>query len=189
MAIDFSTYHIDTSDWFDSSQAGPTPSSIVAELPAANDDYAYAAIRLFSWFPIVNSKGAAFDAGLLNKESLDTLIGKQINLKHDKTAVVGNIKKYISHDDGVHVVAEIDREQALLQGLDLNKMREGSYFSSASVEVTRDLDKGVFYIYDDNFKIVRKLPLADGEQAGVRRTTALDPFKYVASDGAGLRVA
>lgn len=163
-----------TEEWFDSDAA--SSSKIV--LPEPDEDYLYAATRLLSWYPVINSKGATYEPEDFSKKLLDTLIGKQANLEHDKTRVVGSIFSYERTQDGIDIGIRVDREQAELQGLDPVEMMQGNYFSHVSVELSKDPGQSKFYCYDEAFSIKRTFPVLKGRDMGLRRTTAHDPFVF-----------
>lgn len=160
-------------EWHDEFQDLPT----MISLPEANEDYAYAAMRLMSWFPVINVRGATYFPEDITDELLQSLLGVQANLEHDKARVVGSIVGYLKTDDGVDVAVRIDREQADLQNLDINAMREDGYFSRCSLELSRDPDKSQHIVYDDGMNILRSIPTRAARQQGIRRTTAIDPYR------------
>lgn len=164
----------DTAEWFDNDASA---SSKIA-LPEPDEDYLYAATRLLSWYPVINSKGATYEPEDFSKDLLSTLIGKQANLEHDKTRVVGSIFSYEKTPDGIDIGIRIDREQAALQGLDPVEMMQGNYFSHVSVELSKDPSKSKFYAYDEAFNVKRTFPVLKGRDMGMRRTTANDPFVF-----------
>lgn len=161
-----------TREWFDTEQVGP----LAFELPEPDIDYAYAAARLLSFYPIVNSKGATYFPDDIDDELLGTLVGKQANLEHDKTRIVGTIFAYRRTDEGIDIGVRIDRECANLQGMDLEEMRSGNYFSHVSVELTKDPEQSWYLGVDDGFNIVSKVPVLAGREQGIRRTTRSDPY-------------
>ncbi len=163
-----------TDEWFDSDAAANPNIS----LPDPDEDYMYASARLLSWYPVVNSKGATYEPEDFPKTLLDTLIGKQANLEHDKTRVVGSIFAYDKNADGIDIGIRIDREQADMQGLDPTSLMQGAYFSHVSVELSKDPANSKFYAYDEQFNIKRTYPVLKGRDMGMRRTTANDPYVF-----------
>lgn len=163
-----------TREWFDTAQAGS--SSI--KLPEPDIDYCYAAARLLSFFPVVNSKGATYFPEDIDDALLQTLIGKQANLEHDKTRIIGTICSASQTDDGIDIGVRVDRECAELQGLDVTDMRSGHYFSHVSVELTKDMDDSWFLAVDDGFNVIQAIPVSIGRSMNIRRTTARDPYKF-----------
>lgn len=161
------------SEWLDTDAV-----SVAVPMPEPDEDYAYVAARLFSWFPVVNSKGATyfpedFDSGLL-----DTLKGKQANLEHNRKRIVGTIQDYLVNDEGVDVVVQIDRRCADLQNLDLSDLQNGQFFSHVSVELTRSLGDCFYYSIDEGYNVQQKIPVKTGNSMGMRRTTNADPYMF-----------
>lgn len=162
-------------EWFDTEYAGEISS---IDLPEPDEDYVFVAMRLFSFWPIVNSRGATFDREDFSADILETLIGKQVNLEHDGLEqVVGSVISYATTDDGVDIGVRIDREQAAHHGLDVKDMR-GGYFSHCSLELTRDPANSQYIAYDDGFNIQKSIPVLTGRRMGIRRTTARDPYNF-----------
>ena len=174
-------HEIASAEWFDVDQSG----SSRIELPAPDSDYAYAAARLLSWYPVINTRGATYEPEDLDDELLSTLIGKQVNLEHDKlTQVIGSVISYLKTEDGVDIGIRIDREQAAFHGLEMADMQSGNFFSRCSLEVSRDPAQSQFYAYDEGFNVKRRIPSESGAEQGIRRTTVYDPFTLQ-----GLKVA
>jgi hypothetical protein len=162
-----------TKEWFDETQDG----KVKIALPEADGDYMYTATRLLSWYPIVNSRGATYEKEDFDADLLGTLIGKQANLTHDKSKVIGSIFAVVANDEGIDIGVRIDREQADIHGLDEADLKEGQCFSQVSVELTKDPSESVFYAYDDEFNVLRQIPVLKGRNQGIRRTTEADPYR------------
>lgn len=160
-------------EWLDQEQAG----SAAIELPEPDEDYLYAGARLLSFWPVVNSRGATYEREDFSEDSLNTLLGKQVNLTHDKlNKVIGSIIGYKVQPDGIDIAMRIDREQANFHGLEPEDMRKGNYFSQCSLELTKDPDGSHFYAYDDGYNIKQSIPVMTGRRMGIRRTRESDPY-------------
>lgn len=164
-------------EWYDTSQVPGAPTNI--SLPEPDEDYAYASARLLSWFPVINSKGATYFQEDFDYDLLQTLVGKQANLQHDKTRIIGTIFAFDVTPEGIDIGVRIDRECADLQGMSLDDLRSGNYFDSVSVELTRDPTHSWFMAVDDGFNVVNKIPVNTGRNQGIRRTTVADPYKLM----------
>jgi phage shock protein A len=162
-------------EWFDTEQAGP----IAYQLPDPDLDYAYAAARLLSFYPVVNTKGATYFREDVDDDLLNTLVGKQANLQHDKTRIIGTIFSAQVTEEGIDIGVRIDRECANLQGMDLEEMRSGNYFSHVSVELTKDPELSWFYAIDDEYNVIQKVPVTVGKDLNIRRTTTNDPYRLM----------
>lgn len=149
-------------------------------LPEANSDYAYAHARFFHFWPNRNSKGATYFAEDLDADLLGTLQGKMINLDHDHGKVVGTVVQWATTSRGVEGVVEIDRDKAKVQNLDIERMRtDPQYFSSTSIELTRNPLRSKYLIHDDQGNILEDFPSETAsDDMGLRRTSRVDPFKY-----------
>jgi hypothetical protein len=180
MPNDIQADSVDTREWFN------VPYSVAASmsLPDPDEDYYYAAARLLSFFPVVNDRGATYEPVDWDDDTLNSLMGKQANLEHDKTKVVGSIIGYQMTDDGIDIAVRIDREQADAHGLDPEDLKGGNAFSTVSVELTRDDAHSQFYAYDEGFNVHKRIPVLAGSAQGIRRTRASDPYTLQ-----GLRVA
>lgn len=161
-------------EWFDAVPSG----KLAADLPEPNIDYMYVATRVLSWFPVVNSKGATYFPEDFDNGLVQTLVGKQVNLYHDKVKqVVGTVKNAEKNTDGIDVVIQVDREQADAHGLDPEDFKPGNQFSNVSVEVTKDIEDCKFLAVDDEFNVVRSIPVEVGRELGISRTTKKNPFR------------
>jgi len=160
-------------EWFETDAV-----AVDVSMPEPDEDYAYFAARLLSWFPVVNSKGATYFAEDFDSDLLNTLRGKQANLEHDRTRIVGTIYDYLVTDEGIDVVVQVDRRCASLQGLDLADLQSGHYFSHVSVELTRSLADCFYYAIDEGYNVQQKIPVKTGNSMGMRRTTNADPYMF-----------
>lgn len=163
----------DTTEWYDS----PAEYSSL-KLPESNLDYAYAAMRVLSFWPVVNSNGATFFREDMTPEVLSTLSGKQVNLEHDLRAIVATVQSVSMSDAGIDVVVEIDRQIAANQGLDLTDMGLGNRFSKCSIECRRSGAGSSFVAYDSYGVVSEIIPPEQARAMGLRRTTLDDPFMY-----------
>ena len=167
---------VDAREWFDVSLKGR--SNIT--LPEANLDYFYFGTRLCNFgIHSKNLKGAIFEKADFTEDVLNSLLGVQVNLRHDKiNKVVGTVTGYELADDGLDVRVRVDRDQATAHGLEPEEMKQEGYFSATSLEVSKDLDRSEFYLCDKEGSVTKKIPYLDGFKQGLRRSTEKDPFQY-----------
>lgn len=161
-------------EWSDAS----VPGSFHDDLPKPDINYCYAALRLFSWFPVRNSKGATYFKDDVADDTVANFIGRQVNLIHDKqNFVVGNVKRAAKNDYGLDVIVEIDREQAAAHGLDPEDLEKGNVSSWGSVETTWYGTDSPYLLLDpnDSGTIVKELP---GTTDGIQRSTADNGYRY-----------
>jgi hypothetical protein len=164
----------ETAEWYDTTQ----PGFFSGFLPDANINYAYAGMRLISWFPVVNSRGATYFSADITDEMISSLPFSLANLRHDKGDIIGTVVSAARTDQGIDIVVQIDREAAIAQGLSILDLRAGKCFSRVSVEMTRDPAMCRFLVVDGGYNIIREIPTLAGRKAGIRRTTASDPYLY-----------
>lgn len=167
-------YALDSSEWYDTVQ----PGVFETILPEPNVNYCYAAMRLMSWFPVANSRGATYFSCDISDELIASLPFALANLHHKKDQIVGTIISAARTEQGIDCVVQIDRDAAIAHGLTMQALRAGNAFSRVSVELTRDPAKCRFLVVDDGYNIIRTIPTLAGRKAGVRRTTATDPYLY-----------
>jgi hypothetical protein len=171
---------VDASEWF-----GDVPyiqGNIT--LPDADPDYFYGAAKLCSEFPQQTLKATTYEPEDLTEDILDTLLGVQVNLRHDKIKqVVGNVIGYDKVDGGVEIAMRFDREQAAAHGLDPEDMKRGNCFSSVSLEISKDPTDSIFYVLDNQHNITKQIPYTQGVSMGMRRTLDSDtePYKFQGS--------
>jgi hypothetical protein len=168
---------VDTSDWFESirsTQAG-------IELPESNEDYFYCAAKLCSEWPYVTQNATTYEPEDLSEDVLASLIGVQVNLRHDRVRqVVGTVVKAVKVDGGIEIVVRVDRVQAAAHNLDPEDMKPGNIYGSVSLEVSKDAKNSFFYVIDEGFNILKKIPRLDGEKLGIRRTrdSEANPYRF-----------
>lgn len=160
---------VDSSEWFESV---PYISGVFKDsIPEPNLDYFYAAFKLCSEWPLINYKGVSYLPEDLTKEVAESAVHAQVNLRHKKLSqVVGTVIACEKADDGLEVLIRFDRDQAGFHGLDPEDMKPGNIFSSVSLELSKDIQDSQFYIIDDKYNILKKLPYVKGIQQGIRRT-------------------
>jgi len=168
-------YATDSKDWYDTVQPGYFDESM---LPEPNVSYCYAGMRLISWFPVANSKGATYFSEDISDELIASLPFSLANLRHEKSTIIGTIIRAARTSQGIDCVVQIDREAAIAQGLNLQALRAGNAFSRVSVELIRDPARSRFLVIDDGYNILREIPTIAGRKINVRRTTVNDPYLY-----------
>src|SRR5579872_3408383 len=163
-----------TKEWSDSSM----PGSFHDKLPKPDVNYFYVAYRLFSWFPVRNSKGATYFEKDVADDKVNDLVGRQVNLRHNKKDfITGTVKQAEKNAHGVDVLIEIDRELASAHGLEPEDVEKDGFFSSCSVETTWLKDESPYLLLDpnDSGTIIKELP---GTMDGIERSTAENGYRY-----------